>query len=226
MPLYNGPVKPIHPAPFSTEILNLVQFKQLLPKGRILDPFAGIGRIHRLADDDHETVGVEIEPEWAAAHPKTIQGNALYLPFPDKHFDGAFTSPCYGNRMADSHNAKDGSTRRSYTHDLRTLTGDPTRKLHPDNAGDLYAWQKEYWAFHEQAWSELRRVLKKRAPFILNVSDCIHRGRRIPVVARHIVMIEGLGFQMVTQYPVRTQRMRKGENHEARADREYVLVFD
>lgn len=220
------PSKILHPAPFSQEILDLVQFRQLLPKGRILDPFAGIGRVHRLCDDDHDTVGVEIEPEWADAHPRTIKGNALSLPFPDESFDGAFTSPCYGNRMADSHNAKDASSRRSYTHDLRTATGDPTRKLHPDNSGTLYAWDPRYWQFHEKAWAELRRVLKRKHPFVLNVSDCVRNGRPIPVVARHIVLLESIGFELAAEYPVRTPRMRKGENHDARAKREFVLVFD
>lgn len=49
----------------------------------------------------------------------TIVGNALYLPFRDRAFDGIVTSPCYGNRMADHHDARDDSKRNTYTHSAR-----------------------------------------------------------------------------------------------------------
>lgn len=71
---------------------------------RVLDPFAGTGRIHELdrcvdgADDKvlyTLTLGVEIEPEWAAMHRQTIVGDATALP---ESWTGKFgaicTSPC------------------------------------------------------------------------------------------------------------------------------------
>ena len=106
-------MKVFHPAAFSDAILRYLANSDLLPSGVLLDPFAGIGKCHRLASADRRFIGVEIEPEWANCHPDTVVGDALALPFEDESFDGCLTSCCYGNRMADSHNAKDGSLRRS-----------------------------------------------------------------------------------------------------------------
>lgn len=190
----------------------------------ILDPFAGVGRVHRLATDERRVVGVEIEPEWAALHPDTICADALALPF-KRGFGAAVTSPVYGNRMSDHHEAKDGSLRRSYTHDLRRLTGDAERELHPNNSGRLFAWQPAYWDFHRQAWSELRSVLKPGAPLILDVSDCVRSGKVVPVVWRHRMLCEELGFEFISATPIETPRMRFGENGQARVPREVVLVL-
>lgn len=104
---------PEHPATFSKTVLDrlrevLVDHVQLHGPVRVLDPFAGTGGIHDLAQADTiETVGVELQPEWASAHPDTQVGDATALPFPAGSFGGIVTSPCYGNRMADHHVAKD-----------------------------------------------------------------------------------------------------------------------
>ena len=81
---------PEHPAKFSNPILaviNEVLAEESKRQGRpysVLDPMAGVGRIHEL---DHryisETIGVEIEPEWAAAHPGTEVGDATALRWPE-----------------------------------------------------------------------------------------------------------------------------------------------
>ncbi|HET7110196.1 MAG TPA: hypothetical protein VFI41_04950 [Gemmatimonadales bacterium] len=217
------------PAAFTDTIIRFIGNSGLLPaRGVILDPFAGIGRVHQLASVSLRTVGVEIEPEWAAVHANTVVGNALNLPFEPESFDGCVTSPVYGNRMSDSHKAKDTSIRRSYTHDLRRTTGDSERQLHPDNAGTLYAWQKEYWRFHVRAWAEVKRVLKHDAPFLLNVSDFIrttqsHGRKRLPVVRTHLRVCTELGFKLHKAYPIETPRMRYGQNSENRTSYEYVL---
>jgi len=67
--------------------------------GPILDCFAGTGRIHELGRDD--TVGVEIEPEWASMHERTICGDSTQLDtlFNPGHFGTVATSPTYANRM-------------------------------------------------------------------------------------------------------------------------------
>jgi tRNA G10 N-methylase Trm11 len=212
-----------HPAVFSDSILRYLVNSDLLPMGTLLDPFAGTGKVHQLACAGRQTVGVEIEPEWAAMHPATVVGNALALPFEAESFDGAVTSPVFGNRMSDSHRAKDGTLRRSYTHDLQHLTGDPERKLHPDNAGTLYAWQPKYWRFHHKAWRELHRVLRPGAAFFLDVSDCIHEGRRIDVVDNHAALCESIGFELTDTHEVKTPRNGYGAHGQTRVDVEHIL---
>src|SRR5690606_16073322 len=123
-----------HPARYSRALLD--EFRSILehhgmPGDNILDPFAGTGRIHELQDDGWETVGVEIEKEYADMHLDTVHGSALDLPFDPETFAAIVTSPTYGNRLADSHNASDPERRRSYTHDLG-------HDLDPDNSGTLH----------------------------------------------------------------------------------------
>lgn len=214
----------IHPAPYSPRVLEVIA--ALLPqRAKLLDPFAGVGRIHILQRPGLQITGVELEPEWAKAHPRTIVGNALALPFADNTFDVAATSPVFGNRMSDHHHAADNSLRRSYTHDLRRQTGDPDLELQPDNAGVLFAWQSEYWAFHEQAWKELRRVLKPHGLFLLNVSDIIRDGEQLPTAKTHAIVACEAGFELISKHPIRTRRMRYGANGDARPEFEWVLEF-
>lgn len=210
-------MKVFHPATYSDAILRYLANGSQLPEGRILDPFAGVGKIHRLADADRFTVGVEIEEVWARQHPGNVVADALHLPFHDECFDGCVTSPVYGNRMSDHHRAKDPSLRRSYTHDLQRSVGDASRQLHPANSGVLYAWQPAYWTFHRAAWQEVHRVLKPGAKFLLNVSDCWRtvKGQRtiIPVVDRHVdFCVLLVGFVLDEIHRIETPRMKYGAN--------------
>ena len=68
---------PSHPAKFSDEILaeigrTLVRL-DVAPRAWIVDPFAGVGRVHELA---WPTFGIEIEPEWAATNKRTWCGDS------------------------------------------------------------------------------------------------------------------------------------------------------
>lgn len=220
--------KVIFPAAFSDAIITRLQ--SLVPPGRILDPFAGTGRIHELASDGRRTTGVEIERELAALHRNTFLGDALNLqPLIDHEvrfpvtFDSVVTSPTYGNRFADAHNAKDDSVRRSYTHDMRRMTGDPTRKLHKNNSGTLH-FGPAYLDFHRRVWVECARVLVPGGFMFLNISDFIRRGKRVPVVASHKGLLRRAGFEVLGEEQVGTPRMRYGQNHEARVDGEVVIV--
>lgn len=103
-----------HPAKFPRYVLDRIglyvraESRQLRRRVRVLDPFAGVGRIHDLPSRYAETTGVEIEPEWASCRANTICGDATQLPADwSMRFDAAITSPCYGSRMADHHEAKD-----------------------------------------------------------------------------------------------------------------------
>lgn len=214
---------PKHPARYSKSVMT--QFRDTLlnivaDEGpiHILDPFAGTGRIHELAVSSLiHTTGVELEPEWAAMHPWTRQGNALELTtmFPG-HFHAVVTSPTYGNRLADHHNAQDGSVRRSYTHDLG-------RPLHPDNSGQM-AFGKEYQDFHRKVWDQVYTVLRPNGWFILNVSDFIRGGEVVPVVKWHLDALHNR-FKVVEDLAIDTPRLKFGQNASARVSHERIIVM-
>ena len=185
--------EPDHPAPFSAavlaEISSIVEDETALQgrRLRVLDPFAGVGRIHRLAPLA-DTFAAELQPRWAGAGgPRSLAANARALPFPGRTFDVIATSPSYGNRLSDTYTgggdrcracsgtgladepeasmdcpACDGtglkpSTRYGYT----ISHGSP---LHEDNAGRMH-WRKgrggdRYRALHAAAWREAYRVLR------------------------------------------------------------------
>lgn len=215
--------KLIHPAKYTpiilTHIADLIGCRRPL-----LDPFAGVGGIHTLPG---HTVGVEIEEAWAAASPFTICADSHHMPFPDRCFPAAATSCTYGNRFADHHNAKDGSSRRSYTHDLQRQTGDPDRQLDDGNSGRM-PFGPEYQDLHEEVWLELARVLKIGAPFVLNTSNFYKRTRGVDRLIRvtdwHTGCLIRIGFTFLHEIRVATPRMRHGENTK-RAEYESVQLY-
>lgn len=210
-----------HPAVFSDSILPVLA-SLLEPEHRhILDPFAGIGRVHELralVEWDLATVGVELEKEWADLHPDTHVGNALALDYSDGVFDAVATSPTYGNRLADNHNARDGSVRRSYTHDLG-------RQLTEDNSGAMQ-WGGAYRDFHRAAWLESKRVLRPNGRLVLNISDHIRQGQRQHVSSWHVETLLGIGFALVDSSRVVTPRLRSGAHSDVRVASELVFAFN
>lgn len=222
---------PYHPAKFSEPLLEVLdrlvraEQRRLGRPVRVLDPFAGVGRVHQLALNDGRirTVGIEIEPEWAAAHRRTICANSLvwmaHLP-PELAFDIIVTSPTYGNRLADSHDAQDGSTRHSYTHDLG-------RKLTPGNSGAM-PWGERYFRFHGLAYACMHHALRPGGLALVNVSDFYRAKALVQASLWHQGAMVGAGF--VRDQPPRlvpTPRMRGqgAEATEARAEREMILRY-
>lgn len=178
-----------HPAAYNDALLPV--FARHLPAHgplRILDPFAGTGKIARLSAyrTDLQFYGAELELEWARLTPGMIVANALHLPYPTAAFDVIVTSPAYGNRMADHHNAHDASPRHTYRHTLG-------RPLHADNSGGLQ-WGDAYRALHVGAWTEARRVLKPGGALLLNCKDHIRRGVLQPVTRWHVDTLAALGI--------------------------------
>lgn len=221
---------PRHPAPFTNSIID--KLCELVPDGVYLDPFCGIGRVFQLTRDDRRFVGLELEKEWAAqatARAKSFGMSSSdvycvdalkwmkdYAHFEMK-FDGVVTSPVYGNRMSDHHDAQDMSTRRSYTHYLG-------RKLTENNSGAMYFWQDEYKEFHKRAWKLCAKVTKKDGWMFLNVSDFIRNKELVETVKWHAKVLKKTGWKVEDIVDVGTPRFRDGANAELRVDTEAIIV--
>jgi hypothetical protein len=189
----------------------------------VLDPFAGIGKIHSLRPA-WETWGIELEPEWAYQSSNTIctsvmdAAQTFSMPF-----SAIATSCCYANRMADSHKAKDASKRITYTHTLG-------RALTDGNAGSMQ-WGEAYRDFHRGAWATVVPLLKPQGIFVLNISDhlrTVKRGGpqlRMPVEAWHLSALSDLGLHLIEARRVTTRRQGFGANGKARVDGELVAVL-
>jgi hypothetical protein len=221
-----------HPAKFSTPILASIgraigaHAKDLGRPVSVLDPFAGTGRIHGLGPHPQisRIVGVELEPEWASYHPDTICADSIAWMRDRAHrggsgrFDVVATSPCYGNRFSDHHEAKDPSSRRSYAHDLGRQ---PTA-----GSSAVMPWGPRYWRFHGDAYQAIFSVLPAGGLFVLNVSDFQRHGELVHAVEWHHGVAHGVGFEQAK--PVRwieTQRMGHGANRDARATAEAILIL-
>jgi tRNA G10 N-methylase Trm11 len=202
-----------HPAKYTDSLLPV--FDELL-KGstKVLDPFAGTGKIHSLP---YETIGVEIEKEWAEMHEKTIIGDATCLQFANCEFDAICTSPTYGNRMADCHEAKDGSSRNTYTHKLGKV-------LNENNTGKMQ-WGENYKELHIKAWKECFRVLKEDGVFILNFKNHIRKGKEVDVFSWHVKTLIELGFSLDLVKQVETNGNGFGQNGKLRTGFEFVARF-
>lgn len=213
-----------HPARFSDDIIHegfaLLMKHGLDPtRAKLLDPFAGTGRVHllRTINARIETVGVEIEPEWAACSPRTLVGTALDLPFEHSTFDAVFTSPVYGNRLADK--------------DMRDSVGATYMKSlgRPASYGSSshLAWGQSYREFHEQAWDEVVRVLKPGGLFLLNCKDHYRDKQVANVTAWHNAVLTGPdgGLVWMDATTVKAPGMRRGANHELRVEHEFLLLY-
>lgn len=226
-----------HPAKWSASVL--AKLDELVPSGHYLDPFAGTGGIAKLTENETVTrtfTCIELEPEWARQIPTSVQVMAICTDSlkamaayaehqPQRSMvDGVITSCVYGNRMSDSHNAKDNSSRRSYTHDLG-------RKLSEGSSGAMYFWQPAYKEFHLRAWQLTFAVTKPGGEMFLNVSDFlrtireggISRQIQMRVVAWHMKALKSAGYEIVKVHRVETPRMRHGENHKARVEYEAII---
>lgn len=212
-----------HPARYSAAVLKRLEkiIDEVCNVGtdriKVLDPFAGTGKIHELPFD---TTGVELEPEWGQLVAEgNIIGDAAAMPFDDHSFDVVATSPTYGNRLADHHDAADAHLRRSYTHDLG-------RRLTQGNTGEI-PWGAKYQEAHDVIWTEVRRVLKPFGWLLLNIKDHIKDGEQQPVSHWHTAALVELGFTFWPGYSagVTTQHLRQGSNSEQRAGQELVLTF-
>lgn len=215
-----------HPAKFSLPILEVVAgvLAERGTTGTVLDPMAGVGGIHSLAGGDIRTLGIELEYEWASQHSDTYCGDALNVrTILDElgvgKVQGIVVSPPYGNRMADQYVPKDSDDSRRFTYRLSL-----GREMTEGNSGAMQ-WGDAYRAFHRRLWWRCIEVLDIGAPMIVNCSDFIKNGKRVPVCGWHATTLIDAGMELVDIIPVATRRMKFGANAAARVDAELVMVF-
>lgn len=215
--LLNDPT-PKHPAKYNQKMLDLFSHL-LIGYNFILDPFAGTGEA--LLSIRPDAWLNEIEPRWASISkkltPRSFVGDATDLPWRDGFFDAIVTSPVYGNRMSDHHEAKDTSKRNTYRHVLGEA-------LQPRNTGQMQ-WGEEYRELHKQAWKECYRVLRLHGRFILNIKDHIRKGELVEVTRWHTQALCSLGFEHRETHNITLPGNRQGANFDLRVDWEHVLVF-
>lgn len=211
-----------HPARFSSQLLPVLQ-QLLVGATRILDPLAGTGKIVQASAPGQDFYLNDLEPEWIwqAANQPCVKGiticDAAHLPFMDGWFSAICTSPAYGNRMADHHEAKDASRRNTYRHSLG-------RPLTEGNTGSMQ-WGRNYRIAHRLIWRECHRVLAPNGLFILNISDHYRKGKVIPVTDWHIEALMEYEFELVEHRKVETPRLRHGANSALRVPFESIVVM-
>lgn len=196
----------------------------------------------------------ELEPEWASQCPGPVtMADARRLPYADASFDAIATSPTYGNRMADHHQATErcracggtgrtngdrhgdvcakcaGAGRRAHVrHTYRHYLGRPLTEA---NTGQMH-WGPTYRDVHHAIWAECVRVVRPGGRLVVNVKDhyrTLTRGQLPvlqPVVHWHAMTLVGLGLGCAARRRVPCPGQRHGANGHARVDHEWVLVFD
>lgn len=201
----------------------------------VLDPFAGVGRMFdpwdelRTIESVHgdppldradeaaverfEFHGIEIEPDWAAADERIVVGDATNLAglVDDEDFDIIWSSPCYGNRMADHHDAQErcrecggegvkrggmatGQGGVTYTCPKCDGAGANTwerntyrHKLgHNLAAGSVAGlqWGQDYRTMHDLAWAEAWRALAPGGLALINVKNHLRKVKGAHVIQR------------------------------------------
>lgn len=187
------------------------------PPLRVLDPMAGVGGIFDLPNR-HTIMAVELEPEWAAAHPGIHIGDASDLPVNDAQFDAVVTSPPYGNRMADKL-LIDGYKRVTYANMLG-------RDLSPGSAAAMQ-WGRNYRFAMTRIWRECYRVTRPGGLLILFVRDHVRDGRWAGVPVWHVKTLANIGYRLTGLAAVKTPGMGYGANTAARVgDGELCVVME
>lgn len=233
-----------HPSKFSPNVLTVMRHAlnqhEPLRHCNVLDPFGGVGGVHELGNEFgcRTTWCIEIEQEWAyqsfdkgwtycgdffnftakwSNFCRQTGFDGIDFELSPELFDVIATSPTYGNRMADHHNARDLSTRITYKHKLG-------RDLTPGNSGSLH-YGPEYKAFHIRAYSRFRELLVPGGLVMLNVSDFIRDSKVVQASKWHHDRMLQLEFEHLKTYQIPTQRMGMGANRDARVDGEQLHVY-
>ena len=213
-----------HPATYTDALLpifaELLLKSQLAPQvsgtvgpgpAKILDPFAGTGKIARLRAwlPQAEFYGYEIEPEWAeqaraagcVMHHRRQPADAL----PRRHVRRHLHEP----DLREPHGRSPRGARRQPAPHLpaRARPAADARELRGAAMG-----REEYRALHVAVWTECRRVLKPGGIFVLNVKDHIRGGVLQEVTNWHAVTLLMLGFVCTRRVHVPCPGQRHGAN--------------
>lgn len=213
-----------HPAKYTDSFLP-VFFEELKGTKNVLDPMGGTGKIGKLKEYGYEgrIYSNELESEWALQGYENgcdvvTMSDAEKMEWEDEYFDAICTSPTYGNRMADSHEAKDESKRNTYTHSIG-------RKLHEENTGKMQ-WGKNYQDKHRKIYNEINRVLKPKGKFILNIKNHIRKGEEVDVSSFHKELMLQSGFTLSKEVKVPVRGNGFGQNGNIRVDHEFIFIFE
>jgi hypothetical protein len=237
-----------HPAMFSRELIGPLA-DTIRGRASVVDPFAGTGRVHVIAEQAcvPRSVGIELEAEWANADlfagPDRTQivGDSLdILPtMGAEYFEAVLTSPAYGNRMADKHEAKDAckackrsgvaghheckfcrgiglSRRNTYRHRLG-------RVLSANNGGGMQ-WGQDYRELHRDIWKASVDVLAPGGVFVVNCSNHIRLGELVDVCGWHRDTLIELGLTFERTMEIETRRQRHGANGHIRVAGEIIII--
>jgi tRNA G10 N-methylase Trm11 len=211
-----------HPAKYTDKFIPI--FAELLVDSKsVLDPFAGTGKLAEIKKHGFKgkVICNELEPEWVQNCEYDVDlfniGDAQNLSWVDS-VEAICTSPTYGNRMADDHNAKDHSRRITYTHYLG-------RKLNENNTGKMQ-WGEKYRKVHEKVYEECFRVLIEGGLIIVNVSNHIRNHQEVDVVGFHKEALTKVGFTFKEEIKIETPRMKFGANSNTRVKFESILIFN
>lgn len=236
-----------HPAPFSKPILDRLadllrsDQKALGKPLRILDPFAGTGRVFLAAPPYSKVTMIEIEKEFVEeglAYLSSINGRldqtvkwryeaAESAGWLQKHratYTHIVTSPTYGNRMRDPYRSKPGTQCRSYAQSK----GGP---LLPYNSGAYKLDSDQYWGINGDVMESAIARLVPGGRVYINVSDFYHTPKkgappeRQPVGAEWVSLMTHCGVFLASVEQVVTRRFTRGENRH-RVPYEYILTFE
>lgn len=205
-----------HPAKYSDSVLDVM--RDIIEESgviNILDPFAGSGGCYELETDAVAVIGLELEPE---GHPWNVVTDCIewMRVSPKQHgVQAIFTSPCYGNRFADK------DMRESCAGTYMKWLG---REASPGSACHLQ-WGPEYKGFHRRFIEVAFDFLPSGGLFVLNMSNHIRNGVEQNVVDWWATTMRDVGFNRVKLHQVETPRQRRGANHAARVECEWVIEF-
>lgn len=220
-----------HPAQFSAELYSafLDITIPLSQQGvrRWLDPFAGVGNFFNLIPRDcwPESVGVEIEPEWASQREGVILGDSRHLVrmFGANSFDGVISSPVYPNGMTDNFEAGAKSGRAYRRQTYRQSLGRPLSI--GSTAGVGRGLTKRHNMMHTEIAQEIVQVLRPGGHLLWNVKDVIVKGEIVRVTTWWVALWTVLGLGLVEVHDVPCPGYRYGQNRDLRVEEEEILHF-